>query len=196
MQLIARLALTLLFTLPFASAMAAAPQSDAPQTEEAAPTLALPSLMGTWYVIARIPNPVERGHVASRDEYTLTDDGKVDIRYVYREGFAEPEQETHARASVNDETGNRDWRVWFYRIVPTKQRILDVAEDGSWMLLSWPGRDLAWIFARSPDMSTPQYRLLVSRLRDEYGVYTDKLQRVPQHPEQVDKLGFAVPNKP
>lgn len=190
MRLIARFALTMLLSSLALQAVAADP---APAT--AAPALDLERMMGTWYVVARIPNPVERGHVASRDEYTL-EDGKVAIRYLYREGFAEPEQEKRARASVDEDSGNRDWRVWFYRIVPTKQRILEVAPDSSWVLISWPGRDLAWIFARSPDMDTETYRMLVAKLRDEYGVYTDKLKRVPQHPAQVGKLGFEVPNKP
>ncbi|MFT4246544.1 MAG: lipocalin family protein [Pseudomonas sp.] len=189
MHLIARIALALLL-------VAGLPQAQAQEPAAGSAPLDLRKLMGTWHVIARTPNPVERGHVASRDEYTLREDGKVGIRYVYREGFGEPEQETHARASVSEDSGGHDWRVWFYRVVPTRQRILEVAPDYSWMLLSWPGRDLAWIFARSPDMSLEQYRALVAKLRDDYGVYTDKLQRVPQRPEQVDKLGFAAPKKP
>lgn len=191
MRLIARIALALLLAtgLPQAQAQETVP------TAGPAP-LDLQKMMGTWYVIARTPNPVERGHVASRDEYTLREDGKIGIRYIYRDGFGEPEQQTHARASVAEDSGNQDWRVWFYRVIPTRQRILEVAPDYSWMLLSWPGRDLAWIFARSRDMGTEQYRELVAKLRDDYGVYTDKLQRVPQGPEQVDKLGFASPKKP
>ena len=189
MRLTATLALAFLIGL-------AAPQAPArePKAPER-PALDLKRMMGTWYVIARIPNPVERGHVASRDEYTLKDENSVGIRYVYREGFNEPEQEKTARASVDEDSGNYDWRVWFYKIVPTRQRILEVAPDYSWMLISWPGRDLAWIFARSPDMDNEQYRSLVTKLRDDYGVYTDKLKRVPQHREQVDKLGFEVPNR-
>ncbi|KRG46806.1 hypothetical protein ARC20_04500 [Stenotrophomonas panacihumi] len=188
MRLTATLALAFLIGL---AAPAAARET--PSTER--PALELPRLAGTWYVIARIPNPVERGHVASRDEYTLRDNNSLGIRYVYREGFNEPEQEKTARASVDEDSGNYDWRVWFYKIIPTRQRILEVAPDYSWMLISWPGRDLAWIFARSPDMDNEQYRTLVAKLRDDYGVYTDKLKRVPQKREQVDKLGFEVPNK-
>lgn len=184
MRLIARIALALLFI---------------PGLSQAQPTpspVDLPRLMGDWYVIARTPNLVERGHVAAQQRYQLDPEGKIDIRYRYREGFAEPEQDKHVHASVAADSGNRDWRVWFYRVVPTRQRILEVAPDYSWMLLSWPGRDLAWIFARSPDMTIAQYRQLVAKLRDDYGIYTDKLQRVPQRPEQIDKLGFATPKKP
>ncbi|MEG8133169.1 lipocalin family protein [Xanthomonas hortorum] len=180
------LAFLLVLGLPVAHA------KDTPTDE---PAVDLSKIMGTWYVIARMPNPVERGHVTSRDEYTLVEDGKVAVRYLYRDGFGEPEKEVSARASVDAESGNRDWRVWFYKVIPAKQRILEIAPDGSWMLISYPGRDLAWIFARKPDMSRDQYRKLVDKMRDDYSLYTDKLKRVPQLREQVDRLGFEVPNK-
>ncbi|KAB7767272.1 lipocalin family protein [Xanthomonas maliensis] len=188
MRLTVSIALAFLLVLGTPAALA----NNTPTPE---PALDLPKLMGTWYVIARMPNPVERGHVTSRDEYTLVEDGKVAVRYLYREGFHEPEKEVRARASVDAESGNRDWRVWFYRVIPAKQRILEVAPDGSWMLLSYPGRDLAWIFSRTPDMSRDLYRQLVNKMRDDYDIYTDKLLRVPQLPQQVDKLGFEVPEK-
>lgn len=155
----------------------------------------LQRFMGRWYVIGRVPNFVERGHVASVNTYTLRDDDKVSIRYQFREGFAEPEEEIEIRAKVDEDSGNRRWRTWFYRIVPTHTRILEVAPDYSWALIGYPGREMAWIFARTPDMDNATYRQLATRLRDKYDVNTDKLKRVPQHPQQVDKLGFEVPNK-
>lgn len=154
----------------------------------------LKRFMGTWYVIGRVPNVIERGHVASVNEYTLRDSQKVAITYSYREGFGEPLEQLTARASVDQDSGNHNWRTWFYRVVPTHSRVLEVAPDYSWALVGYPGREMAWIFSRTADMETTQYRELAARLRDEYGVNTDKLKRVPQHPEQVDRLGFEVPN--
>lgn len=72
--------------------------------------------------------------------------------------------------------------------------MLEVAPDYSWALIGYPGREMAWIFSRTPDMDKALYKELAERLRDEYGVNTDKLKRVPQHPEQVGKLGYEVPN--
>jgi apolipoprotein D and lipocalin family protein len=155
----------------------------------------LQRFMGRWYVIGRVPNFIERGHVASVNTYTLRDDDKVSIKYQFRDGFAEPEDEIEIRAKVDEDSGNRRWRTWFYRIVPTHTRILEVAPDYSWALIGYPGREMAWIFAREPDMDNTTYRQLATRLRDKYDVNTDKLKRVPQHPEQAGRLGFEVPNK-
>ncbi len=155
----------------------------------------LQRFMGRWYVIGRVPNFIERGHVASVNTYTLREDDKVAIRYQFREGFSQPLEEINIRAKVDPDSGNRRWRTWFYKIVPTHTRILEVAPDYSWALIGYPGREMAWIFAREPDMDITLYRRLAQRLRDTYEVNTDKLKRVPQHPEQVDKLGFEVPNQ-
>ena len=187
--------LSLALPLIPAHAQEAAPTATTVEEGIAEGPIDLQRFMGRWYVIGRVPNFVERGHVASVNTYTLRDDNKVAIHYQFREGFAEPEEEIDIRAKVDEDSGNRRWRTWFYRVVPTHTRILEVAPDYSWALIGYPGREMAWIFAREPDMDNATYRQLATRLRDKYDVNTDKLKRVPQHPQQVDKLGFEVPNK-
>jgi len=155
--------------------------------------LPLRPLMGTWYVIAHVPYFTERGHVAARDEYTLLGDGRIGVRYVYRTGFHAPVKSLEATAAVLPGTGNRDWRLRFFRVVPATQRILEVAPDGRWMLLTTPDRKLAWIFARTPDMAGRTYQDLLHKLRD-YGVNSDKVWRIAQAPDQVGGLGFERPN--
>lgn len=166
--------------------------SSAPPLPER-PALALQPLMGTWYVIAHIPYFTERGHVEARDEYTLRDDGHIAVHYVYRTGFHAPVKSLDATATVIPGTGNRDWRLRFYRVVPATQRILEVAPDGGWMLLATPDADLAWVFARRPDMDAKTYQSLLEKLRG-YGVNSDKVWRIAQSPDQVGELGFERPN--
>ncbi|WP_333629070.1 lipocalin family protein [Stenotrophomonas cyclobalanopsidis] len=170
------------------------PRASASGASEYGAPIDLQRFMGIWYVIGRVPNFIERGHVASVNEYTLREDNKVGIVYRYRDGFGAPQQEVRARASVDADSGNHAWRTWFYRIVPTHSRVLEVAPDYSWAMIGYPGREMAWIFSRQPDMDKALYKELAERLRDEYGVNTDKLKRVPQHADQVGKLGYEVPN--
>ncbi|WAC62858.1 lipocalin family protein [Pseudoxanthomonas sp. SL93] len=155
----------------------------------------LPRFMGTWHVIAHIPYFAERGHVASREEYTLRDSDKIAVRYVYQEGFNEPVQELESRGSVKAGTGNREWTLRFYAVIPAKLRILEVAPDYSWALIDYPGRDMGWIFGREPVMDDALYAELVKKMRD-HGVNARQLVRVPQVPEQVGKEGFAPPKVP
>ena len=189
-------ALLLSLTLPLAPALAQDAAAAAPQAEGIADgPIDLQRFMGRWYVIGRVPNFVERGHVASVNTYTLRGDDRVSIRYQYRDGFTAPDEELDLRARVDEDSGNRRWRTWFYKVVPTHTRVLEVAPDYSWALIGYPGREMAWIFAREPDMDAALYRQLALRLRDRYEVNTDKLKRVPQHPSQVGRLGFEVPNR-
>ncbi|MET0717083.1 MAG: lipocalin family protein [Pseudoxanthomonas sp.] len=165
-----------------------------PQDDNPAP-IDLPRFMGAWHVIAHVPYFAERGHVASRDEYTLRPDGKIGVHYVYQEGFAEPVKTVDSKATVKKDSGNRRWTTWFFGVIPTKYRILEVAPDYSWALIDYPGRDLAWIFARGADMGDPQYAELIARMR-AHGVDTTRLVRVPQLKEQLGRPGFAPAKKP
>jgi apolipoprotein D and lipocalin family protein len=161
----------------------------------AADPVDLPRFMGRWHVVAHVPYFAERGHVASTDTYTLKDGGGIAVRYAYRNGFGEPEKTFDSRATVKEGSGNRDWTTWFFGVIPTKYRILEVAPDYSWALIGYPGRDLAWVFGREPAMDDALYADLVARMRG-HGVDSTKLVRVPQVPEQVGRPGFAAPSKP
>ncbi|MDO5505042.1 MAG: lipocalin family protein [Pseudoxanthomonas suwonensis] len=155
----------------------------------------LQAFMGTWHVVARIPNMIERGHMGGRMDYALQSPERVDITYSYRTGPREDWRQMRLAGQVQAGSGGRDWRVRFFRLVPTTQRILEIDPDGQWALLNSPGRELAWIFARTPELDETLYRELRDRLRG-HGVDTDKVWRVVHTPEQVGQRGFDQPNRP
>ncbi len=183
-------AIALLGTSLLLSACATAPMPNA-----TAQPVDLERFMGSWHVIAHVPYFAEKGDVASVDEYRLTGPGKIDVTYHYQKGFAQPRKDVGSRATVKDGTGNRDWTTWFFGVIPTKYRILEVAPDYSWALIGYPGRDLAWVFGREAVMDDALYAQLVEKARG-HGVDVTKLKRVPQVAEQVGKPGFAAPDKP
>ncbi len=155
----------------------------------------LPRYMGRWYVIANIPYFAERGNVASVDDYTLRDDGRIDVHFTFRTGFSQPVKTIKSVAKVEPGTDNRLWSQRFFKVVPAKYRILEVAPDYSWALVDYPGREMGWVLARSPDMDDALYQRLLDKL-DGFGVNSDKLWRVPQTADQVGKLGFDHPDDP
>lgn len=146
------------------------------------------ALMGEWYVAARVPWFGERGRVASR--LFLAPDGadRVHLTRSWREGFSAP-LESDTATLRRDGHGGRVWKTRVYGVLPTRVRVLEAAEDGSWMLLDAPGRDQAWILSRDQRVEGADYLELERRIRG-HGVNTDRLRRVPQLPEQEGRLGF------
>lgn len=183
-----------LFALALLPLLAACGTSPMP-IDTQAPPIELQRFMGAWHVIAHVPYFGERGHVASRDEYTLRPNGSIGVHYVYQEGFGEPVKDLNSRATVKDGTGNRRWTTWFFGVIPTKYRILETAPDYSWALVDYPGRDLAWVFSRTADLPDAQYAALIAKMK-AHGVDISKLVRVPQLAEQEGQPGFAAAKKP
>jgi apolipoprotein D and lipocalin family protein len=162
-----------------------------------APTRELPSLpqvdlqrfMGSWHVIANIPYFFERNKVATRDEYRLREDGRIDNDFVFRRGFDRPEQRWEGISTVQPGSGGARWSVQFVWPFSTGLEVIDVDPDYQWALLATPDRKLAWLMARSPDMDAARYAELTERVR-RHGVDPAALQRVPQRPGQVGQPGF------
>ena len=155
----------------------------------------LARFMGRWHVIAHVPYFAERGHVESSDTYTLRPDGRIAVHYAYRTGFAQPGKTLDSVATVNPGSGQRDWTTWFFRVIPTRFRVLEVAPDYSWALIGYPGRQLGWVFAREPRMGDVLYADLRGRMA-RHGVDLEALRRIPQRPEDVGQPGFAAPKAP
>jgi apolipoprotein D and lipocalin family protein len=145
--------------------------------------------MGSWHVIANIPYWAERNKVASRDEYRLRSDGRIQNDFVFRRGFDAPETRWQGVSTVVEGSGGRQWKVRFIWPFSTRLDILEVAPDHQWALLATPSRKLAWVLARDPRMEDAQYRQLLARF-PAHGVDLARLERVPQFAEQAGQPGF------
>lgn len=192
-----RVSLILGLSLWLCGALSAVRASDTParpagHVPSAVQPLDVDRYMGRWYVIGRVANPVERGHVASFNDYQRVDEDTVRIEYHYRDGLTGAPALLTLRASANPDSGYRRWRTWFYKVVPTRTDVLEVADDYSWALIGYPGREMAWIMARAPEMDTLTYRALMDRLND-HGYNTDRMRRVVHDSSHLGQLGFESP---
>lgn len=150
----------------------------------------LPRFMGRWWVIANIPYFAERGKLASSDNYSLREDGGIDVVYAYRKSFDETEERTlNASARPLPGTGNAHWKQRFFWVFTVDVQILEVDRDYRWALIGNPKRSLAWVFAREPLMADADYARIVERLR-RFGYEPADLRRVPQNPDQLGRPGF------
>jgi len=196
--LLPALAATFLFVLT-ACATRSASRTAEMNPGEAQPTILqtvpvdLTRYMGRWYTIATIPYLNERDYVGSYADWELRPDGKInDSFYGRRFGFDQPVTGGTLVAHVEPGSGGSKWRVviiWPFDVVvvtvyvdPDYQYTVRCEEDG----------DVIWILSRTPDMDEDVYAGLLRRLA-AMGIHTERLRRVPQHPEQIGLPGFMAP---
>ncbi|WP_246792895.1 lipocalin family protein [Burkholderia perseverans] len=149
----------------------------------------LPRYMGRWYVIAHLPYWAERGFVASRAEWTLRPDGRIDDRFIARRGFDGPERRYHFVDTALP--GGGEWRVRLLWPIHVSQLTLFVDPDYRTTLLGYRGKHLGWVFAREPELDDATYHGLLARF-DAFGYDTSRFLRVPQKREQLGREGFEA----
>lgn len=171
--------------LPLVLALAACAGPAARQRTplQAAPAVDLPRFMGTWHVIAHVPYFFEKGKVATRDEYRLREDGRIDNDFVFKKRFGEEDQRWRGISTVVPGSGGARWKVQFVWPFSTELVVLHVDQDYQGAALATPDRKLAWVFGRAPTMDPARYDALVGKLAQQ-GVDTARLQLVPQLPPE------------
>jgi len=145
--------------------------------------------MGTWHVIANIPNFLERGKVATSDEYHLRKDGAIGITYHFRKGFARAPDAWHGKGWLPDPGDAAHWKVRIIWPFVSDYLILDLDPDYRYVMVGVPSRDLLWIMARSRSMPDAVYQRYVDRART-LGYPVDQLRKVPQTPAEAGQPGY------
>lgn len=169
--------LTVLAALVLAACAANGERSRAPL--EAAAGVDLPRFMGTWHVIANVPYFFENGKVATRDEYRLRPDGRIDNDFVFKKRFGEADRRWRGISSVVPGSGGARWKVQFVWPFSTELVVVHVDDDYRGAALATPDRKLAWVFGREPTMDSARYQALVAKLAAQ-GVDGSALRAVPQ----------------
>jgi len=146
---------------------------------EAAPNFDLQRFMGTWYVIAHVPYFFEKGKVATRDEYRLRPDGRIDNDFVFKKRFGEEDRRWSGVSTVVPNSGGARWKVQFVWPFSTELVVVHVDDDYQGAALATPDRKLAWVFSREATMDAARFNALLAKLT-ERGVDASALQAVPQ----------------
>lgn len=167
----------LVFTFGFSLPVAASPVSGEPPATVG--PVDLDRYMGLWFEIASIPQPFSRGCVGSTAEYTLRDDGKVDVRNSCRIGDFSGPQIMAVGVARSVSKFNDKLKVMFQEPFEGDYWIVDLAGDYSYAVVSGPDRSSLWILSRSPQLEPGLLRDILGRLEDR-GFDTGKLNLTPQ----------------
>jgi apolipoprotein D and lipocalin family protein len=125
----------------------------------------LPRYMGTWYEIASYPHRFQKGCVASRADYRLLADGKVEVVNQCREERLDgPLKSVTGTARVVDATTNARLEVSFFRPFWGDYWIIDLDPGYRWAMVGHPSRDYLWILSRTPTLDETVYQQLLAGL--------------------------------
>ncbi|MGZ3689499.1 MAG: lipocalin family protein [Bdellovibrionota bacterium] len=130
--------------------------------------------LGKWYEIARFPNFFQKDCDEATAEYSLRDDGRLQVVNTCRRIDGRGLRQVIGIAEVADSTSQAKLKVSF---LPRWLRwtgigkgdywIIDLAEDYSYAVVSEPNRKYLWILCREPVMSSQTYDGILKRLRDQ-----------------------------
>ena len=144
----------------------------------------LDRFMGDWHVLAHIPTRPERNAYDALEQYTLREDGRIDIRFTFCEGAPDGPFETMEMIGwVHDDETKAEWRVRPFWPLRLGYQILELDPDYSLTVIGHPSRRYAWVMARRPEIEAETLSAITERLA-ERGFDTDRLRLVPQSAER------------
>jgi len=131
--------------------------------------------LGTWYEIARLDHPFERGLVRVTAEYSLREDGGIKV---INRGF-DPQKnrwkQAVGKAYFVDDPGTGRLKVSFFGPFYGAYNIIEIdRKDYSYALVCGPNRDYLWILARTPHLGESIKATLIEKAKN-LGFRTDEL---------------------
>jgi apolipoprotein D and lipocalin family protein len=137
--------------------------------------------MGTWYEIANYPHSFQKGCTGTTANYSLRDDGEVDVvNRCLLQSLQGEEKVSRGLARVVNEATNAELEVSFFRPFWGDYWVVELDEDYRYAVVGHPGRDYLWILSRTPQLDPSTYNSIIARLRDDHGYDPSRLVKTLQ----------------
>lgn len=150
------------------------------QTLQTVSNVDLTKYSGKWYEIASYPQYFQKGCTCTTAEYTLSKKGFVIVENrCYRDSLSGEKSYIKGKAFVVKGSGNAKLKVQFFWPFRAKYWIIDLADDYSYAVVSYPNKKYLWILSRTAIMNESVYEEITSRLKEK-GFHLSKLQITQQ----------------
>ena len=152
------------------------------------PTLDLQRYSGTWYEIARLPNPFQQKCVHSVVvRYAVRDDGRLDVLNECVEADGRRSRAAGVARLADPKGPPSQLKVRFapaflsfLSAVWGDYWVIDLTPDYSYAVIGGPKREYLWILGREPRMADPLYDEVLARVSRFYDV--SRVVRTEQRP--------------
>lgn len=135
--------------------------------------------LGTWYEIARLDHSFERGMQQVTAEYSMRDDGGIQV---INRGFKEAKQEwneAQGKAYFVEDSTTGYLKVSFFGPFYGAYIVFDLGEDYEYSLVTSSNKSYLWLLSRTPTLDPAQQQRLIKRMT-ALGFATDQLIFVDQ----------------
>ena len=140
----------------------------------------LQRFMGDWYVIAILPNFIEKNAYNGIESYQLNPDGTIGVTYTFFKGGPQGKKKVmHPLGKVFDRQSNAHWKMRLIKPFWSDYLIVDLAPDYRYTVIGVPNRKFVWIMSRTPELTDEDYSAIIKRLA-AMGYKTDKIMKIPQ----------------
>lgn len=123
---------------------------------------------GTWYEIARLPNPFEKNLKCITATYTLREDGKVTVLNAGHK-IDDPAKKSSSKgvAWLPDKNVTAKLKVQFFWPFSGNYWIIDLEKDYKYVLVGDPSFKYLWILCREKVMDEATYKRLLEKAVSE-----------------------------
>ena len=135
----------------------------------------LSKYVGEWYEIARMPARFEKECYASKANYTLLEDGTVQVENTCHKEWPNGKlKKATAKAYVIDPATNAKLKVQFFWPFKGDYWILEVGDQYEYAVVGEPSRKYMWILSRTPHLEKNVLQSILDKVNLQ-GFSTDKL---------------------
>ncbi len=119
--------------------------------------------LGKWYEIARLPNSFQEGCVGSAAEYSLRDDGDIEVVNSCRDMKDGRLRQAKGKAWVVDSVSNARLKVSFFWPFRGDYWIIELGNNYEYAVVGTPDRKYLWVLSRTPVMADDVYSAILLR---------------------------------
>ena len=137
----------------------------------------LDKYLGTWYELARLPHRFEKNLQNVTANYSLRQDGKIQV---LNKGFNTKKKkwtEAKGKAWIPDNSRPADLKVSFFWPFSAAYRIIYLEADYSLAIVTSTRLNYFWILSRTPQISEEYYNILIEKARN-WGFNTENIIKV------------------
>ncbi|HPQ39131.1 MAG TPA: lipocalin family protein [bacterium] len=138
--------------------------------------------LGTWFELVRSDHSFERDLTHVTATYLRMDSGRIRVINRGYNSVKKSWKETKARGYLEPGSTRGEFAVMFFWPFRARYRIIELADDYSYAVVTSNSIEYFWLLSRTPEMPEEKIQEIIARAA-AWGFDTGSFLRIPQTPE-------------